>query len=77
MALDIIDCVSLPRCLSDETLKASRIEIMLDGISPSSFSDLLVFSSHACLGVRMACGGDVRISVGSVVVGDMMRLVHR
>ena len=66
-------------------VKASCIQVVLDGISPSSFG-ATSWSFPAMnywvechrpfvQGGSMACGGDVRTSVGGVVVGEMMRLV--
>ena len=60
------------------------MEVMLDGVSPSSVGLLHSLFSHSAMhvyievqGGRAAYGGDVRtsITVGGVLVGKMMRLV--
>ena len=65
-------------------VEVSSIEVVLDGISPSRFVATSCWSFPALnhlvevvvvQGGRMAYGGDVRTSVGGVVVGEMMRLV--
>ena len=57
------------------------MEVVLDGISASNFGATSWYFPATNVwvdiiqGGRMACGGDVRTSVGGVVVGEMMRLV--
>ena len=60
---------------------ASRMEVVLDGISPSSFwaTSWSFPAMHVWFevipGGRTACVRGVRTRVGGVVVGDIVRLV--